>query len=107
MAKGDKNRETALKRLEIIIPLINSRKGEVSYAQIAKNADLSVKTIRRWVNAYRKQRIKGLIPNYKGSSTIKKTGIRFDDVLTKAMSMRRTDPHISVKWKFSEVVTSF
>lgn len=97
MAKGDKNRETALKRLEIIIPLINSRKGEVSYAQIAKNADLSVKTVRRWVNAYRKQRIKGLIPNYKGSSTIKKTGIRFDDVLTKAMSMRRTDPHISVK----------
>ena len=98
MAKIDKNRDTAANRLQIISPLVlNSGSSAVTCAQIAIDNKRSVKTIRRWVQAYKAKGFNGLIPDYKGGSTIKKTYIRFDEVLSKAISMRQTDPRIPVK----------
>ena len=98
MAKIDKNRDTAATRLQIISPLVlHTGSSAVTCAQIAIDNKRSVKTIRRWVQAYKAKGFNGLIPDYKGGSTIKKTYVRFDEVLSKAISMRQTDPRIPVK----------
>ena len=70
MKKDQKINETAEKRLQIIIPLINCDNADKAlFTQIAKDNDISVRTLRRWVDAYKKHKINGLIPQYKGSST--------------------------------------
>lgn len=98
MKKDQKINETAEKRLQIIIPLINCDKADKAlFTQIAKDNDISVRTLRRWLDAYKKHKINGLIPQYKGSSTVDRKYISFNEALEKAVAMRMSDPCISVR----------
>jgi putative transposase len=57
----DMERERAMKRYQFIAPLLEQNKGDAaSWEEIAKQAQCSEKTLRRWVKAFQSQGLAGL-----------------------------------------------
>lgn len=97
--KNDKIFEYQQERLSLITPLLHAEGYELRRLlnQIASDNDISVRTLKRYLERYQENGIKGLIPNYKGSGTFVKLYKGFDEALKRAIELRRQDPHISVR----------
>ena len=65
--KFETKSEIIQKRLSIISPLLNLNKEDkrVLIAQIARDQNISERTIYRYLKAYNLQGLEGLCPNYK------------------------------------------
>lgn len=97
--KNDKIFKYQEERLRLIAPLLNAEGEELRtlLKQIAKDNNISVKTLKRYLSNYRNYGIKGLIPKYKGSGTHVRLYKDFDLALERAVQLRIQDPHISVR----------
>lgn len=91
-----KYKEIVEKRLGIIMPILNNPKDKSLYGKLAAEHDVCKRSLQRWVQRYNKDGLVGLAPNYKGSSSINRRYIFYDEGLEEAINMRRTDPKISV-----------
>ena len=92
-----KAKEKAGQRLQFIMPILQNRNcGRDDYERAARLAGVSSRTIIRWVKAYDTEKLSGLFPKHKGSAGICRLHPSFKDALEKAISLRKTDPKISV-----------
>lgn len=93
-----KAKERASLRLQYIMPILQNRNcGRADYERAARLAGVSTRTVRRWLKAYDTEKLGGLFPKHKGSAGICRLHPAFQDALEKAISLRKTDPKISVR----------
>ena len=97
--KFETKSEIIQKRLSIISPLLNLNKEDkrVLIAQIARDQNISERTIYRYLKAYNLQGLEGLCPNYKDTKPYHKRYIRFDELIDYCKSLRKADHHLSIK----------
>ena len=97
----NKERENYYKdyRLQLIMPILNTEKSKRAalYRQISEAKNISIITLKRYVNSYENFKLDGLVPKYKGSGTHIRHYVDFDVAMERAIELRKEDPHISVK----------
>lgn len=98
MADHMKKYKDADYRFSVISKLVFTGFTPTLAKQLAKEAGVNVRTVKRWYQAYTKDNhITALNPKYKGSTGVSRLIPSFDDCLKKAQEMRLADRKISVK----------
>ena len=92
-----KNREEAERRLKILNPVLSAEgRSRSALSRIARDNEVTVRTLQRWLKSYDRDGFNGLIPKRKGAGSVDRKYIKFDDCLQRAIVLRRQDPYISV-----------
>ena len=102
--KYQRNKEVNGIRYQIICELINMpadtpadvRVRASRIRTVAQTYDLSVKTIKRWLKAYKAEGFTGLTPAYRESRSDKRLPLCFEEALERAVAMRHADNTLSV-----------
>lgn len=93
--------ESALSRFQMIAPLtdesLDHAKRVALRYEIAKQHDLSYKTIKRYDDAYQRDGFEGLKPKDRTSGSHKNLPDNFEDLLQEAIQLRREIPSRSVE----------
>ena len=100
MADHMKKYKDADYRFSVISKLVLTGFSPTLAKQLANEAGVNVRTVKRWYQAYTKDNhITALNPKYKGSAGVSRLIPSFDDCLKKAQEMRLADRKIRINAK--------
>lgn len=93
--------ETALKRYQMISPLLDPDLDEAKRCQlreeIAEREDISVRTIYRYEEKYRKDQFEGLVPMNREKRRSQKLPENWEEIIGEAIQLKREVPRRSVR----------